>query len=206
MIFIIILAINLILAWVFQEILMTRDMYHSIFSDQLENYRIDEQLRIANRYKLWGYIILPLIIYLKFVIVSLLLQLPLLLKFIEISFNKIYRVVMFASLAFVVMNIVYMLWIFQQPVTAINENMLKVIPLSLGNLVDISRYSSSTISLLSTLNIFEGCWLAILFYGFTIIAGDKISKTDVFMLVISVWCFLFILKFSLLIFMEKIFG
>jgi len=200
------LLINVILSWVFQESIMTREVYHSLLSGQLESYRIDKQLDLINRFKIWGYLFLPVVLWLKFTIVSLLLQLPLMIKFIEIPFRQIFRVVMIASISFVLMNIVYIIYLSLIPATEINQDIINIIPFSLSSLVDISRYPESAIKMLSSFNLFEIGWLIILFYGFTVIACEKLKKTDVALLLISVWSFLFVFKYVLVIYMAKVFG
>jgi hypothetical protein len=205
-IFLALLVINILLSWIFQEYIMTRDAYHTLLSDKLESYRIDQQLDIMNRFKIWGYLLLPLVLWFKFTCVTLLLQLPLLLKFIEIPFRKIFRVVMIASLAIVMMNAVFMLQLYNIPAAEITNSLLKVQPLSLSSLLDISAYPESALAVLSTFNLFEAGWLFLIFYGFTIIAGKKLKKSDIALLISGVWSFLLFLNYALLIYMEKAFG
>jgi len=205
-IFLALLVINILLSWIFQEFIMTRDVYHTLLSDKLESYRIDQQLDIMSRFKIWGYLLLPLVLWLKLTCVSLLLQMPLLLKFIEVPFRKIFRVVMIASIAVVLMNMVYIIKLYNLPVEGISNNLLKVQPLSLSSLLDISAYPDSALAILSTFNLFEAGWLFLIFYGFTIIAGKKLKKTDIALLISGVWTFLLLLNYALLIYMEKAFG
>jgi hypothetical protein len=185
---------------------MTHDVYHTLLSDQLENYRIDQQLDMMNRYKIWGYLLLPLVLCLKFIFVTLLLQLPLLFKYIEIPFRKIFRVVMIASLAFVLMNFIYITQLSFYPAAKITDNVLQVMPFSVSSLIDISRYPQSAITILSTFNVFEAGWLLLIFYGFKHIGGNVLKKIDIALLVIGVWSFLLLMHYTLLIYMERAFG
>ena len=205
-IFLAFVVLNLIVSWLFQEFIMTKEIYFHLLSDRVEEYRIDRQMEMINKFKLWGYLILPVLLWLKYVLVALLLQLPLMLKFIDIPFKNIFRVVILASTAMIIMNIVQFLWLYSIPVEKINENFLKVTPLSISALVNISLYPESAISILSTFNIFEGIWLFLLFMGFVMIARDRIKKNDIAILVFGVWTFLLLIQYSLVVYLEKAFG
>jgi hypothetical protein len=204
-IFLALLFIHLLLSWIFQEYIMTREAYHSLLSEQLETYRIDKQLEVMSRFKIWGYIILPVILWLKFTCMTLLLQLPLMFKFIEIPFKKIFRVVMLASLPFVFMSAIHILQLFSIPAEQINDAVLKIIPFSLGRLINPAHYPESAIQILNMINIFEAGWLLLTFYGFTVISENKLQKMDIALLVFAIWTFVLILQYLLNIYIEKIY-
>ena len=205
-IFLTLLAINVILSWIFQEVIMTREVYHSLLSGRLENYRIDKQIELINRFKIWGYLFLPVVLWLKFAIVSLLLQLPLMIKFIEIPFRKIFRVVMIASVSFLIMNSAYIIYLSALPAAEITQGSLNMIPLSISSIINISSYPESAVKMLSSFNLFEMGWVLLIYCGFVVIAAEKLKKFDVLILVIGVWSFLLVFKYALLIYMDKIFG
>jgi len=204
-IFIVLMIINIILSWIFQEYVMTREVYHSLFSERIESYRIDRQLELANRFQIWGYLLIPALLWLKITLVTLLLQLPLLYKFIEIPFKSIFRVVMIASFSFILMSMVRMIQLASIPPEQINDNILKSMPLSFSGLIDISNYPESAVVMLSTFNIFEAVWMLFLFLGFSIIAEDKIKKIDSALLVFGVWSFLLFIQYVFVTYMEKVF-
>lgn len=204
-IFIIFLVVNIILSWLFQEYVMTREVYHSLLSDRLEAYRIDKQFELMNRFQVWGYLLSPIILWLKFTLVALLLQLPLMLKFIEIPFKQIFRVVMIASIAGMMMSATHFSQLLSLPVEEINKSVLKVMPCSLSGLVEISQYPESVITVLSTFNIFESCWIVLLFWGLVSISNDKLKKVDVAILVVGIWTFMLLLQYSLVSYFDKVF-
>jgi hypothetical protein len=204
--FVILLTLNLIISWIFQEYVMTKEVYHSILSERLEDYRIDQQIELVNRFEILGYFLLPIALWLKFSFVALLLQLPLMLKFIEIPFSKIYRAVMVASVSSVLMSAVRLGQLILTPVSQINESVLKITPLSLGSIIDAARYPDSAITILSAFNLFEAFWLVLLMLGFVSIAKEKLKKIDILLLISGVWIFLLVLQYALVTYMEKTFG
>lgn len=197
--------LNLILAWFQQEYVMTREVYHNLLSDQLEILRINQQIELMERLNVWGYFLLPLLMLLKYSLLSLLLQLPLMFNFIEIPFKKIFRVVILASASSIALTATHLVWLFSLSVNQINETALKVTPLSLSNLIDISRYPDSSISLLNMFNIFEIGWLILIFMGFNSISNEKLKKIDVALLAVGIWTFLLVLQYALVNYLEKAF-
>lgn len=185
---------------------MTKEVYYSLLSERLETYRIDKQLELINRFKIWGYFLLPLILWLKYTFVTLLLQLPLIIKFIEIPFKRIFRVVMLASVTIIIMSVVRISWLFSIPPDHINADILKIVPLSINSFINTSEYPQSAIAVFSNINLFELGWLILVYSGLVSVSEDKLKKTDAVILVASVWSFLILLQYAVMTYIENTFS
>ncbi|KAA3656183.1 MAG: hypothetical protein DWQ10_15980, partial [Calditrichaeota bacterium] len=82
--FFIIVGSNLAIGWVWNEFILTREVYYNLFADQLETNRIDAYFDLTRKLTLWGYLFQPAILWLQIVFFTLLLQTPMMLMNIEI--------------------------------------------------------------------------------------------------------------------------
>ena len=73
---------------------MTKSVYYNLLSEQIEINRIDQYIDSIHGYSYWEYILSPVILGLKFSLISFLVQFFLLLRNIDISFQHIFRTVM----------------------------------------------------------------------------------------------------------------
>ncbi|MCK4558874.1 MAG: hypothetical protein KAV45_03750 [Calditrichia bacterium] len=194
--------INFLISFLASEFIFTRDFYYTIFSDQMELTRIDKYVDIIKRFSFWSLLLLPLFLLIRWVITALILQIPLLIRYIEISFKYIFRWVMFASIALTTGQIVYFLRIYFTSSENISRSLFKVQPLSLTTLINPEEYTSTAIVILTQFNLFDLFWGVILYIG--LLKTGKIKKMDAFFLVLCVWVFLLFVQWAALFFLEKI--
>ncbi len=201
-IFIFLAIINFMTSFLANEFVFTRDVYYHIFSEQIELGRIDKFIDKFNRFSVWSLLGIPLVMLIKYVIVTFFLQLPLLLRFIEIPFKYIFRIVMYASLALIMTRILHVLWIYWTPLNEIYGDLLKIKPLSVGSLINPNKYPESSIIVFNQFSIFELVWGFIVYCGF--VNTGKIKKIDTALLVLSVWAVILFLQWIVYFFLTGI--
>jgi len=81
--YLLITVITILISFAFQKFIMTRDVYYTLYGKQMEDYRIDKYFNMTKRIQLWGYLATPLFIWLRIAFVAFLIQLPLMIKYIE---------------------------------------------------------------------------------------------------------------------------
>jgi hypothetical protein len=194
--------INFLISFLASEFIYTRDFYYTIFSDQMELSRIDKYVDIIKRFSFWSLLLLPLFLLFRWVITALILQIPLLIRYIEISFKYIFRWVMFASVALTTGQIVYFIKVYLVSSENISEKLFKISPLSLATLINPKEYTSNAIMVLNQFNFFDLLWGIILYIG--LLKTGKIKKMDAFLLILCVWVFLLFIQWAALFFLEKI--
>jgi hypothetical protein len=181
---------------------MTRDVYHNLLSEKMEAYRIDDYFNFVRKISIWSYIIAPLLLWIKITFYTLLIQFPLVLKFIDIPFKKLFRIVSFAQIPVLISGFIKIIWLFQYKPYQITEKTLALTPLALTNLINSSLYPKTTIILLSNINVFEMIWCIIVVKGLA--ATEKIKKIDAFLLVLGVWSLILVLQWALLMYFTKV--
>ena len=201
-IFIYLAIINFLIAFLASEFIFTREFYHTIFSDQLELTRIDKYVDIVKRFSFWSLLLLPLFLLIKYLFVALILQIPLLIRYIEISFKYIFRWVMFATISLTAGQIIYFIRLYFTAAENISASRFKIQPLSLAAMINPEEYTSTSITVLNQFNLFDILWGTIIYIG--LLKSGKIKKIDAFFLVLCVWTFLLTVHWAVLFFLEKI--
>jgi len=194
--------INFLIAFMASQFIFTKEIYYIIFSDQMELTRIDKYVDIINRFSFWSILLLPLFLLIRYVVVAFIIQIPLLIRYIEISFKYIFRWVMFASLALTLGQLTHFLHIYFTSAENINETLYKIQPLSLATLINPEEYVSNAIVILNQFNLFDMLWGLVLYIG--LLKTGIIKKLDAFLLVLYEWTFLLVAQWAILFFLENI--
>ncbi len=195
--YLLITILSIIISLAYQKIIMTQEVYYSIYGSQMEEYRIDDLIRFIEKFQIWGYIATPLIVWLRIAFVAFLIQLPFMIKYIEIPFNDIFRITAFAFLALLSADAVRFFYLFFLPKESITADALMMTPLSITNLLNRNNYSDIAYTFLSRINVFEFIWGYVIYRG--LYRTGKINKIDSLLVVISVWIgiLVFIIAFNL---------
>ncbi|MFO7890535.1 MAG: hypothetical protein R6V04_09380 [bacterium] len=188
--------------WLTQNFVMTREVYHNLLSERMEAYRIDDYLHFIKKISIWTYIILPAVIWIQITFVTLLIQFPLVLKFIEVPFKRIFKIVTYAHIPIVIQNITKTIWLIQLKLYQITKEKLSFVPLAISNLIDTSLYSQNVVGLLSNFNVFQILWCIIIARGLA--STGKVKKIDAALLVLIIWIVLLVFQWALLMYLTKV--
>jgi hypothetical protein len=194
--------INFLIAFLASQFIFTREFYYTIFSDQIELTRIDKYVDLVDRFSFWSLLMLPIFLLISYAVVAFILQIPLLFRYIEISFKYLFRWVMLASIALTLGQVVHFLNIYFTPAEQISERLFKIQPLSLATIINPEEYASNAIVILNQFNLFDMLWGLVLYFG--LLKTGKIGKMDAFLLVLCVWTFLLFLQWTVLFFLENL--
>jgi len=181
---------------------MTRQVYHNLLSEQLEISRIDDYFNLVQKFSVWAYVFTPVVFLLRITFVSLLLQFPLVMKFIDIPLKQIFRVVTFAFIPLFFMSVIKTIWLLFLPVHQITQETLAFTPLAFTNFLNTSNYSQTVYGLLSNLNIFDVVWCIIVAEGLS--RTGKLKKSDAYVLVLVIWTLILVFLWALLMYLTKI--
>ncbi len=193
--------LSLIITLINDRFIMTRDVYNILFLDKIESNRIDDYFEMLKRYSIYTYLALPLIIWLKITFMGLLLQTPLMLKTIEVSFKETFRIAAFANIPYLFLGIIKLVILFATPQSNYTNYLLTFTPGSITNLISKESYSPLAYSFLSSINIYEILWILIVFYGIANL--KKINKTDSFIVAFGIWLGLTVFQFALVLYLNK---
>ncbi len=200
--FFIITVLSILISFVFQKLIMTREVYYALYGSQMEEYRIDDLVGMMQKFQLWGYVATPLIIWLRIAFVSFLIQLPFMLKYNEIPFKDIFRIVTIAYFVLLSADIVRFFFLYFQPSENISADLLTFMPLSITNFLNKSNYSDLSFSFLSKINLFELGWGFVVYLGLA--KTKKMENIDYALIVLGVWIGIVALTLGLTLFLGAI--
>jgi len=199
--FVLLLICEWALLWFYKREILTLDVYHHLYGDRLEPQRIDDLFEMIERLSVWGYAVLPIIAWLRIAFVTLLLQMPLVFRFIDIPFRDVFRIVLKSSFLLLLLECVKILYLSRLSVNALSQAELAYIPLSLTNWLNTAHFSASAISFLNHFNLFEIGWLVGMYWGLA--KTGKMKKLDAGVIVLVLWTALIVLHWSILTYLEK---
>ena len=188
--------------WITQNHIMTREVYYNLLSDQLEISRIDDYFTLTQKFSIWAYVLTPIVFLLRITFVSLLIQFPLVMKFIDIPLKQIFRIVTFAFIPLFFMSVIKTIWLLLLSTHQITQETLAFTPLAFTNFLNASNYGKTVYGLLSNLNIFEVVWCIIVAEGLT--RTEKLKKNDAYILVLIVWTLILVFQWALFMYLTKI--
>jgi len=200
-IFLFITGFNMLIALCVQKFIYSGEFYYSLLSDQMEISRIDDMINVMSKYSFMGLVLLPVFIFFRFLITSLLLQLTLLLKFIDLKFTGLFRLVMFSSLAISAGQVIYFIRLHFFPTKELNRALLLSQPFSLAGLINTSDYPQSTILVLNHCGLFEFLWMGCIFWG--LMKTNRLKKEDATAIVLILWSGMLFLTWGFSFYIEK---
>lgn len=203
-VFLFICAIALTNNWIVEHFIMTQEFYINTLSERMEIHRIDEYYHWIKKFSVWNYVIFPVFILLRITIVTLMIQLPFVLQLKDVPFSKIFRVVTFALLSLILLNVAHTITLLRMPVSEINQDALAMIPCSAATFVNIDSVSKPFYALLGSFNIFELFWCVAVFLGLNRFL--KVNQYDAISTVVVVWAFIEIFKFLLMSYLNRIYA
>ncbi len=199
--FLLLITCEALLTWIYQEQILTRELYHTLLKEQLEVQRIDALFDLLERMSLWGFLAIPLVIGARILAVAFLLQLPLVLRFIDIPFRQLFRIVAIASLLMIVLEGIRLLIIAGIPSPQVTQADLNWIPLSLGSLLNLTAASAATKGFFSHFNGFEIGFLVLIYAG--LMRTGRLKRLDAGLVVLLMWTVVILFQWGVTAYMER---
>ena len=200
--FVYLAIVNFLVAFMAYEYIFTEDFYRAVYEDQMELARINKYVDVIDRFSFWSMLAIPFILLIKYTLITTILQIPLLLKFIEIRFKYLFRWVMLASLPLTAGQAIQFLIIYLRPLNAVSSGDFKLNLFSISVFFRFLDLSDYTIYLMNQFNIFEIIWMIIIYYG--LISSRNISKADSIFVTILIWFIMIFLQWLIIYFFTNI--
>jgi hypothetical protein len=165
--FILILSVNLILLWVSRTVLINDIVFYNTYSEQLTYERAMELFRKMNEISWITYFLVPLVLFLKLLIVTIVLYIGIFFFNYNriVSFGNIFRVVIASEIVFTFASFFKFLWFFLFAGNYDLNDLSFFYPLSLINLFKTTEVGRLWIYPLQVLNLFQVFYLLSLSYG-----------------------------------------
>lgn len=190
-----------IITWYFQSYILTREAYQALWAEQLDIQRIDDLFEFYRRIRTWGYVVIPVVTWFKIALIALLLQMPLVFRFIDVPFRDLFRITALAALLMIAQQVVSLARFASIEATSLQSSDLSYVPFSLINLLEISPEATVAYAFFSHFNLFEAGWLYLIYQG--LVMTGKIKKLDASLVVLIVWAVLLVLQWGIVLYVNR---
>lgn len=147
--------------WTTNTFILNDSYYYSAFGSQLSSERMAYVIEINHKFQWLGYIGLPLVLILKWVLVAGIVYLGLFLFNQEISFHNCYKIVIIAEISTLVGAFVKLFCFLINPPQTI-QDLQAFYPMALTQVFNLKQFPAYLIYPLQQFNLFEVCyWLLI---------------------------------------------
>ena len=159
-------AVSLALVWANNEFVMTREVFHTLAGHQQLSGQIDKQYETVSRMNAWAYVLAPFQTAFRIAFVALIVQMTCLLGGIDIAYRRLFRISAIAFGATLFGSLLQIVWIARQPVAAVNQASLGIVPDSIAAWFAASTDAPSIVYLLlSRASITSLLWMLLLYWG-----------------------------------------
>jgi len=203
-VFLILLLCEMSLSWQYQTHIMPQDVFYALYGDRLDAQRIADLFDLLKQFQLWGFGMIPLFVWLRVAFLALLLQMPLVFRFIDIPFRDLFRILTVSSFLFVAFELVRLLYLLPIPSAMVTLQDLSWMPLSLLNLVALDPEARGALAFLSHFNLFEIGFLGLVYVG--LIRTRKLKKLDAGLVVFLMWLMVIIMHWILALYFARLYG
>jgi hypothetical protein len=171
---------NLLLIWVSRSVLITDIVFYNTYSEQLTYERSSQLFERMNNMTWITYIFTPVILLIKFSIVSLLIYIGIIFCKIEdkVSLGKVFNVVIASEIVFVFGSLLKFLWFSLFGGNYDLNDLAFFYPLSIINFFNPSEVSKVWIYPLQTLNLFHSVYIISMSYGINKLCPIDRSDAD----------------------------
>ena len=168
-------------------------------SDDLELYK--NHGRVIYKYAM---IFLPLILCLKYLLLGLFLQMPLILQSRKIALKKTLRVAMVASISQILSGIARFQYFLKEDPDHVSGEVLQKVPMSLASLFETTDLNHTLFFLINQINMFEILWCFLIYKGLSYY--QKGGSAQLKILVPLIWLILLFIQFLSVSFSNQLIG
>ena len=178
--FLVIIACYFLIYWLSRSVLVNEIVFYNSYSEQLSYERSMKLFDELNRLSWINYVFLPLMLVIKFTIVSTVLYTGIFFCDLkkDISFSTVFRIVTGSEIIFVFAGIIKFLWFFLFAGNYDLNDISFFYPLSLINLFDQSEVSKYWIFPLQSANVFQMLYILILSFGLNRAGAIEKTKSE----------------------------
>ena len=184
----------ILISVIINEFIISSELYYNTYADRLSIDRINKLIHLKDKWEWTGYILIPLLLFIKLLIITLSIEIGVILLDYKVGFNQIFRVVLIAELVLIIANIVRNTALFFLDFDTFDE-IYNFYPLSVLNLLNADRVNTWLVYPLKLANIFTVIYFIVLTKGLSVIlrkkpAGVLLFTVSTYGLCLLVWTML----------------
>ncbi|HBH84494.1 MAG TPA: hypothetical protein DDY34_11880 [Bacteroidales bacterium] len=152
-----IVTANIVLVWISRTVLINEIVFYNTYSEQLTYERSLQVFESMQRFSWLSYVVIPLILLLKFTLISIVLYTAIFFFSTndKIEFGSVFKIVVASEIVFIAVSIIKLLWFSIFGGNYDLNDLGFFYPLSLINLFDISEVNKIWIYPLQIVNLFQ---------------------------------------------------
>lgn len=163
--------------WYLQKQVLTDQIYTYSLGGQVNPDKLTAFLQGQHRMELLSYLLIPVVLFIKMVLVTLCLLTGLLLTSQKVSFQIVFRIVLFAETAFVASTLLRLLLLaFFHNVESLGQYMAFA-PLSLFNFFHAASVPNWLVYPLQTLDVFQVLYIYLLAKGLSVYFKRSLTQS-----------------------------
>ncbi len=172
-----IIAYTWILTFTLNQFLVSNTLYYNSYSEQLTIERIEGIIEESHKWAWLGYLLVPVIYYIKLSLIALVLQTGFFFFERKVSFSIIFKAVMLAEIPFLIVPVIKLFWfLFIQTHYDLND-LQYFFPLSALQLFDVQKLPSWQVYPLQLMNVFELIYWVLLAYWLKKLLNLSLNKS-----------------------------
>lgn len=178
--FLIIVFSNILISWLLKIVLVNDIVFYNTYSEQLTYERSMVLFENMKRFAWIGYLLIPILLFLKFLLISIVLYTCIFLYNLnnEIRFSTVFKIVIGCEIIFVFAAVIKFLWFTFFGGNYDLNDLTFFYPLSLINLFTIAEVDRIWIYPLQIVNLFQILYILALSYGLKKFGGVTDSSSD----------------------------
>lgn len=162
-------------AFVLNEFIISDEVYFSTYSDQLSFERIDMLINFRRNWVWIGYILIPIILLVKILLITLCIEIGVIFKDYKISIKNIFHTVLIAELIFLTGQIVRIIALYFLKYETLEE-IQYFYPLSILSLFEPENLAIWMVHPLQVMNAFVLAYFFLLAYGLSKAFNKNFTK------------------------------
>jgi hypothetical protein len=162
--YIVIVLLYAAIGYVANVAIYTDSFYYNLLSERMDISRITDMITMHHKYQQIGYLVLPVILLLKFWVLAGIIFIGLYLFNQKIIYKNCLKITLIAELISVVATLVRIVWLVINKPDNIND-IQYFSPLSLTQLINIDNFPKYLFYPLQLFNVFEVAYWLVLAYG-----------------------------------------
>jgi hypothetical protein len=176
-VFLLLVALIVLLTCLTNLFLISDTLYYNTFIEQLSVEKIEGIIEESHKWAWLGYLLVPVIYYIKLSLIALVLQTGFFFFDRKVSFSIIFKAVMLAEIPFLIVPVIKLFWfLFIQTHYTLND-LQYFFPLSALQLFDAQKLPSWQVYPLQLMNVFELIYWVLLAYWLKKLLNLSLNKS-----------------------------
>lgn len=174
-VFILFSSVLIVNALILNKVIISDSIYFNTYSDRLDPARINELTSIRSKLEWIGYLLIPVLLFVKLFFITLSIEIGVILKEYKLTIKEIFHIVLIAESVFVIAQVIRNISMFIIDFNTLDD-IHSFYPLSILNLVNADSVNIWLVYPLKLANVFTIIYFFVLAHGLSFILKKRPVK------------------------------